>query len=135
MLGPVGLDVPVGEDEQGLVDWVPGLTVDTGQGVSQRITYLQAGELTQKMLQGQVLVGEPMQHFQPLPLIVVQVPRASEAQNGQVQQMIQFVPQGLRFAMDHPQRRLRVGLPIVLSGHLQASLHLVYYPHLLLRPL
>lgn len=57
-LGPVGLDVPVGEDEQRAVTGIPDPAVAPGQLLGQRLADGQSRQFTQEMLQGEVPVGE-----------------------------------------------------------------------------
>jgi len=84
----VRLDVPIGEDEQRIVSRIPGLTVALCQCIGQGISHRQAGELAQKVLQGEVLVGEAIQHFQSIPLVVVQVAGTGQPQDRQIEQVI-----------------------------------------------
>lgn len=91
-LGPMGFDVPVGKDGQWVVTRIPSLSISSGQGFGQGGANLHASQLTQEMFQGQVLVGEAVDGFQSVALVVVQFPWASETQNGQVHQVVNFRP-------------------------------------------
>ena len=126
--------MPVSEDEERVIPRIPGLAVALSQRIGQGIPYLQAGELAQEVFQGEVLIGEAIQHLQPLSLIVVQLVGAGQTQDGQVEQMIQLVLVRLWLAVDHPQGDLRVCPPVAVSGCLQTGLHSPCHTHLLLCP-
>ena len=121
-LGPVGLGMPIREDKQRRRAWIPGLAVAIGQGVRQGIAHLQLGQFAQKVLQRQVFVGEAMQNLQPLTLIVIQVARATQTEQGQVEQVIQLVPDRLRFTVDHARGGFRLRDGVWSLGACQARL-------------
>lgn len=84
-LGPVGFGVPIGKEGDCIIVRIPGLDVDASQFLGQCCADPQSGQLAQKVLHRQVAVGESVDGFQSISLVVVQVPWTGQPQDGKVE--------------------------------------------------
>ena len=93
-LYPIGVaqSIQVLDSQEWVVTRMPSLSISSGQGFGQGGANLHASQLAQEMFQSQALLGEAVDGVQSVALVVVQFPWASETQNGQVHQVVNFRP-------------------------------------------